>query len=240
MASEYLLKKAKEQNVEPKRELTPKEKRKNWWDYNKWFVMIGLAAIVFAGYTIWNSVFNAPPKPDYQIAYVGEAGIPEGTLGALESALAEKGQDLNGDGQVVVEIKKYEFSSQAEDPQTLMGNQARLIGDIFASEFFCYLMEDPASFQEQYGMLAYPDGRVPEEGMAPSDDLWLAWKDCPVLSEMDLGSTSLGGVDQEIAVENQRLLSELYIGRSVAMDGWEAGNMEGYAALWEAITEGAG
>lgn len=239
MASEYLLKKAKEQSVEPERELTPKEKRKNWWAYNKRAVLIGLAVAALVGYAIWDAVCNATPEPDYQIAYVGEVGLPEDTASALESALAEKGRDLNADGQVLVQVKQYVMSSQVEDPQAVIGDWVRLNGDISICEFFCFLMDDPASFQERYGMLAYPDGTIPEEGAESSDALWYAWKDCPILWGMDLGSADLGGVDEEITVENQRLLSELYIGRGIFMEGWESENLDAYAALWEAMTEGA-
>lgn len=239
MASEYLLKKAKEQSFQPERELTPKEKRKNWWDYHKWSVLIGLAAAVLIGYSIWDIVFNAPPEPDYQMAYVGETSLPDDTVNALESALAEKGRDLNGDGQVLVEIGQYVISTQTDTPEALIGTQARMIGDFSSCEFICFLMDDPAPFQEKYGMLAYPDGTVPEEEAAPSEGLWLAWKDCPVLSELDLGSTNLGVMDQEIIVENQQLLSQLYIGRSAAMDRGNSENLYDYAAFWEAVTEGA-
>lgn len=240
MASEYLLKQAKQQSAQPEeRERTPKEKWKNWWDYNKRFVLIGLALAALIGYAVWDSVVNALPEPDYQMAYVGEMGLPDDTVNALESALAEKGQDLNGDGEVLVQIEQYVLSSQMESAQTLLGTQARLTGDFSTFQFVCFFLEDPASFQEKYGMLAYPDGRIPEEDTAPSEELWLAWKDCPVLAGMDLGSVNLSGTEQEILVENQQLLSEISIGRGVFMDGWKSENLDAYAALWEAMTEGA-
>lgn len=239
MASEYLLKQAKAQSSQPERELTPKEKWKNWWDYHKHHVLIGLAVAALIGYAVWDSVANRMPEPDYQMAYVGEIGLPDDTVEALESGLAEKGRDLNGDGQVLVRIEQYVMSPQTESAQTLLGTQARLTGDFSTCRFVCFFLEDPASFQEKYEMLAYPDGRIPEEDAPPSEKLWYAWKDCPVLTDMDLGSANLGGVDQEILVENQQLLSQLFIGRGVFMDGWESENLGDYAALWEAMTAGA-
>lgn len=239
MASEYLLKKAKEQTPQPQRELTPKEKIKNWWAYHKKLVLIILVGVALMGYGLWDAQANRTPEPDYQMAYVGEVGLPEDTAAALEAALAEKGRDLNGDGQVLVEIGQYVFSAETETAQAILGTQARLTGDFSTCQFVCFFLEDPVSFQEKYGMLAYPDGTIPEEGMEASEDLWMAWKDCPALTGMDLGNADLGGVDQEIYVENQRLLEGLFIGRGVFMDGWKSENLDDYTALWEAMTEGA-
>lgn len=239
MASEYFLKLAKEQTIQPERELTKKEKIKNWWDYHKKQVLIVLAVAALTGYVVWESFVNKPPEPDYQVAYVGEMSLPDDTVEALEDALAEKGRDLNGDGEVLVEIEQYAISAQTETPEAMLGTQARLMGDFSSCQFFCFLLEDPATFQKQYGMLTYPDGTIPEEDAAPSEVLWYGWEDCPVLAGMDLGSANLSGTEQEILVENQQLLSGLSVGRGVFMDSWKPENQDAYAALWETITEGA-
>ena len=44
MAGEYYRWLARNEKPEEKRELTPKEKRKNWWHYNKWYVLLGILA----------------------------------------------------------------------------------------------------------------------------------------------------------------------------------------------------
>ena len=69
MASEYLRKKYQDVKPEIRRELTPAEKRKNWWYYYKWHVVIGAGLLAILGSIVWNALHQI--KPDYQIAYVG-------------------------------------------------------------------------------------------------------------------------------------------------------------------------
>ena len=48
MASEYLKKKYKDVKPDVKRELTPAEKRKNWWHYHKWHVAAAVVLTLIA------------------------------------------------------------------------------------------------------------------------------------------------------------------------------------------------
>ena len=53
MASEYLLKKAKEEaKPEEIHTMTKSEKRRNWWDYHKWHVVIA-AVLALCLVIIW-------------------------------------------------------------------------------------------------------------------------------------------------------------------------------------------
>ena len=107
MASEHL--KWECRNVVPieKQELSPMEKRKNWWSYHKWHLLIGVVILVISFSILLDMLRVFEVKPDYQIAYVGSNPLPEDTIHALENAISEIGQDLNHDGQVFVRVNQY-------------------------------------------------------------------------------------------------------------------------------------
>ena len=89
MSSKYYEWLARNEKPEEPRELTPAEKRKNWWFYHKWFVVLGVLLAVIAADIVWNSLSQA--QPDYRFAYVGRNPLPEDTVSALQAALEELG-----------------------------------------------------------------------------------------------------------------------------------------------------
>ena len=95
-----------ERDIDPK-DLTPRKKRAytrkerwaNWWDYNlKWVIIIGIAA-AFVAYNFIGQYFFVT-KPDYNVAVVAPYYLPEDTVNALQEALADYGEDRNGDGEI--------------------------------------------------------------------------------------------------------------------------------------------
>ena len=140
MASQYLLKKY--QNVKPdeKRELTKKEKRRNWLHYHKWHIAIALLLAVCAGSILWNALGIGKVKPDYSIAYVGSTPLSEEAAEALRDGLAALSSDMNGDGKVCVELQQY-LSVNTGDVDSLYYAQAaqvQLVSDITASRVSKY------------------------------------------------------------------------------------------------------
>ena len=165
MASEYLKKKYKDVKPDVKRELTPAEKRKNWWDYHKWFVVAGIVLLGIFGSIVWNALHQV--KSDYQIAYVGEYALPDDTAAAIEAGFAALGEDLNGDGSVVVRLVQY-ASSGGTDAQAIMAAEVRLMADLTEYESYFFLLEDPEAFQELY------DGLLESDWVELGDGLYLA------------------------------------------------------------------
>lgn len=239
MASEYLKWLARNEKPEKKRELSPKEKRSNWWYYHKGHVALGLAAAALVVFAAWDLYSGSRNQPDYQVAYIGAVSLPEDTANALESALASLGEDLNGDGQVLVHVNQYLVNADDSVYMVSYGSKMQLMADMSEGDSFIFLMEDPAEFQSQYGYLAYPDGTFPAGAEEPSEDLWYSWADCPVLTGLSLGGYRLTGIDESIAGDSQELLSNLYIARRGFGEDSGVGDLEGYAALWQRLTEGA-
>ena len=207
---------ARNEKPEEKRELTRKEKWNNWWHYHKWHVVIAAAAVLLVVYAVADIIENRQNQPDYQVAYIGSVTLPSETAASLETALAELGQDLNGNGKVQVQLNQYVMAENEVDYTTNYTSQVRLMADMNSCDSYFYLMEDPEAVQEGYKLL---------ESTA-SGQLWVAWTDCPVLTGLELD----GYTD---------LLSGLYIGRRVISESNDFKYLEGCEALWKKLTAGA-
>ena len=227
MASEYLLKKAREQQpVEPPREMTPTEKRKNWLHYNKIWLIIGTVLIWIIGSIVWNALGIGKTKPDYIFAYVGTHTLDQDLVSALEEQLAGLAADKNGDGKIVVELRQY-VSPAGGDAETALSYQyaadALLLADITAGESYFFLTSDPQGVQRAYQFFANTDGTLPEEYDTSIDGKVFAWTDCPALTALAV---------------DQAAVSDLFLARR-GFYGENAENREAEAALWQTLTKGA-
>ena len=236
MASEYWKWKFKDVQPEEKRELTPEEKRRNWWHYHKWHIAAGAVLIAIPCSIAWSALRQI--KPDYQIAYVGENTLPDDTVTALETELAALGEDLDGDGRVVVRLAQYASSSRAEAGAAAAA-EVRLMADIMERESYFFLLEDPEQFQKAYRSLCRLDGTLPAEGDYSAEGTYLAWDDCPVLADLELGGFSYPLMGGTASGSSSELLSRLYIARRGFWTEESVPHPEGCEALWEKITEGA-
>lgn len=99
----------KPEDIQPDkpRELTPKEKLANWWHYSWKWVLAGLIVLGVLGLMVKDILWQV--KPDYRIAVVTRYDVPEEAADQLSAALTPLGQDLNGDGRVVVQVDAYQM-----------------------------------------------------------------------------------------------------------------------------------
>lgn len=238
MASEYLKKKYKDVKPEAKRELTPQERRKNWWHYHKWHVVIAAVLVLIAADLVWSYLGRGEPKPDYQIAYVGTGNLPDDTVSAVEAGFASLGEDLNGDGQVVVRLQQY-VSNAEGDPTAVAATRVQLMADVMEQESFFFLLEDPEGFQKSYHTLSHLDGTLPEDNDYSVTNCVLAWEQCPVLARLELGNYSYDLLGGTASGSSQELMSRLFIGRRGFWTEDEADYQDGYISLWTKIMEGA-
>lgn len=262
MASEYLKKKYQDVKPDAPVELTRAEKRKNWWYYHKWHVgaVVLLAAVIVS--IVWPIVNRA--TPDIQVAYVGSFPLPEDAAAALEDALASLGEDLNGDGKVLVKLRQYvsdgldgralaagspvtdatgQMTSNAimtSDGASQIATMVSLLADVGDQESFLFLLEDPAAFQQEFHTLCHLDGSLPENGDDSVENSVLAWDACPVLAGLDLGDYSYDLFGGTISGDSNVLYSRLFIGRrGFWREDEDPALQAGFTALWEKLTEGA-
>ena len=86
---------------------TPQEKFSNWWFYNKKILLV-VVLIIAMIISVAASILSQD-KPDYIIAIANAYAIDEDAIDIVEKHIAQYGEDLNGDGEVVVEIRDYYF-----------------------------------------------------------------------------------------------------------------------------------
>ena len=144
---------------EPPREYTKKEKALNWWHYNKWYVISGIAAAVFVGSLAFQII--TAKDPDYQFAIIDDRTMPSGTTDILQTQLATLCDDRNGDGEVLVSVLEYTIAKNGEDaidPNMQMAGMTKLMADVQSGESMIFLTKDPVSYQKSQGIFAANDG----------------------------------------------------------------------------------
>ena len=175
MASEYL--KWKYRDVEHRREareLTPVQKRKNWWRYHWKYVLAGLLGAGFLFVVVRDRVTKI--EPDCSVALVTRYGVTEGETAPRKAALEAVCPDSNGDGTVCVAVNiiQLDYTStdmSAEAMKVMEANIDKLNFDFYTRQSGILLLDDPENFQRATGALAYLDGSQPPEG-PPTGRIW--------------------------------------------------------------------
>lgn len=238
MASEYLKWKYRDVTPDEKAELTPEEKKKNWWHYHKWHAAIGVVLVGIGINLVYHALGIGQVKPDYQIAYVGENALPDDTAAAIESAFAALGEDQNGDGVVTVRLNQYP-STGGTDASMAVSAEVTLMADILERDSYFFLLEDPAWFQVNYHSLRRLDGSLPETGDNSADGTCLNWTDCPALAGVELGDFSYEVMGETVSGSSDELVRPLALARRGFWADDTCAYQEGCDVLWERLTEGA-
>ena len=207
MAGEYFRWKYRDVKPdEPPPEPTGKEKLANWFHYYKWWIVVWALLPVSVGSILWNALGIGRVRPDYVFAYVGSAALPDNCAAALEGALAALGQDANGDGKVVAELRQYVSNANQDSAEDALmygcASDVTLIADITNGDSYFFLLEDPAGFQRAYQALAGPDGSVPEDSDHSIEGRVFQWSGCPVLSGLELGAYEEDYFGQSLTGDN--------------------------------------
>ena len=228
MASEYLKWKARDEKpAPPPPPMTKQERALNWLHYHRLHLIAAAVVLWIAGSMLWNVLGIGQTKPDYIFAWIGGGELPQEAAAGLETALAALGEDVNGDGKVVVELRQYATDRGGEAETALYYNSAahtQLLADLTAGESYFLLVEDPRSVQRNYQIFAIADGTPPAEDDYDAADKVLLWRDCPVLAGLDVDHGVLDG---------------LYLGRRCFYEEKQAAAHEADAAFWDVLTEGA-
>lgn len=231
-------------------EYTREQKIANWWHYHwKLLAAVTVAALV-AVYFIYDAVRQV--RPDYQVALVSAAPMPQAVGEQLSAALAACAQDVNEDGKVIVEIKPYQITfetpdfgdSQAADMgqamadmtggYTQMTQTTLLSTDLSAGDSVIFLLEDVEGFQTAYGVLADRHGQLPQTEYSMQGVEAFAWNDCPVLAQLELGGYADGAGQQDA----QEYMSRFVVARR-GFGQKAPKTLEQSEALFAAMTAGA-
>ena len=165
----------------------------------------------------------------------------------MQDALVPFCSDLNGDGKVVVQISQYtvDFSGEESnaDAYYQMAGVTQLSAEVTGGETFLYILQDPAGFEKNTGVLRYRDGTQPDDAETLPDDAWqqmvYRWSDCPVLTGLALGQYEGYTLMDSLTGDNQDVLANLYIGARGVWDDKNADKFAAGEALWQQLTAGA-
>ena len=219
MAGEYVRWLARNEKPREKRELSPEEKRRNWWEYHKWYVIAALVCAVLLADLVYDMATSRRERPDYVVAYVGQTALLEELVWAVEEGLATLGEDVSGNGEIQVQLRQ--FVIPREEGELGYNTSLMLQSSIENVESMVFLLEDPRWFRENYPILCRADGSADTaESQVP---LYYLWGDCPALTALEL-PPELGG----LALARRGLWGDERTDRIGAAIG-----------LWEAMTAGA-
>ena len=170
----------------------PKKKWSNFWYYHKWHVVLVVVAAALCAYAV-HDAFR--PRPDYEVGMITSSAYPQEAVELLESGIAKYGEDLNGDGRVLVQINTYPIVPD-DASQMTTASTIKLQADLSAGESMLFLT-DPESFgrqQEQEQMFARTDGSTPPEGTADPAGMRLPLSEVKALSGLSYRvQTDAGG-----------------------------------------------
>lgn len=192
---------------------TKKDKRKNWWYYHKiqlLIILIGIALVFSFVYSIVTKV-----SPDYQIGMITSYTLSDGIIESLQDYIAEYADDLNGDGQVVVQINQYTLSSDENlDYNTLQASVVRFTADASSADSIIYFHDADglAYFTEDTlsGFFSYTDGTAMPEGATDFENAMYSWSEISALEQYQPPTLEDDYMASELSSEDIKALLERY------------------------------
>lgn len=173
-----------------KLEMTRKQKISNFWYYNKWKVLLG----AFFAWLLISFLIDMITKVDYDysVAIVSETVFFDSELAALQEQLEEHAKDLNGNGEVDVQVMAYSLpQGETVDPQTVASGKTQLLADMQEGYSMIFLYSDTIyEIYEEDELWENP------EKLTEYPDLYAAVEDTP-MKEYNIAIRQFEGTDIE-------------------------------------------
>ena len=206
--------------MEPPR--TPKEKWANFWYHNKWLFLGSVFGVIVLAILIGQTL--TVNRPDYQVLFVSKYAYLDVQLDPLEASLAKYGRDLDGDGQVEVQVLNC-FMGDKGSAEYMANNQAlhahMVSGDVM---LFMFEPKQYATYMENIKNVAEGDysffAALPFEENTLEEGTVFNWADSPRRGE-------------DAALK--QLPEELYFGVRAA-SGMVAGQTDNHTQAMELLT----
>lgn len=173
-------------------ELTTRQRATNWWFYHRIHVLIAAAVLALGLFFFVQS--RGVPDADYCVAYVGAKELDADAVSFLTAQLARYGKDMNGDGQVIVDLHPIiiDFAAVLKrggiEGQSEQAAMLALEGDFNVGQSTIFLLDAPEAFQQFTGALISLDGsELPED--AGAKRFAKLWNNCAALAPFDGGDS---------------------------------------------------
>lgn len=209
---------------------TPKKKWENFWYYHKWHVVV-LLFVLFLAFIMIRDAMS--PKADYQIGMITAYSAPQEAINQMQKEIVKYGEDLNGDGRVMVQINNYVITPKDSGSEVEIANQVKLDADLAAGQSMLFLTDED-SFLEQQGqqhMFAKSDGSKPGPGEENSEEVRVPLADVKALSGLTYRED-----DGDDLMKGLGLSLRLYQGTSV--EGKEDDYRDASLRLFRKLKEG--
>lgn len=204
-------------------DMTPAQRRANWWHYHWRHVLLGGIILAILGGILLDQARER--KPDCCVALVTRREADSQTLSSLQAALERVSPDSNGDGEVHVDVYsiQIDYTSQDLSPEALRvmeANVDKLNFDFYTRRSGIFLLDDPENFQRNHQALAYLDGSTPPEGSEDWENMTVPWADWPGSESVELGN---------------RREDSLWFARRIVTGPKDEAALAGAQALWETM-----
>lgn len=177
----------------------PRRKWSDFWYYHKWHVVLVAAAAALCAY-VAHDAFR--PRPDYELGLITSSVYPDEAVELLEDRIAESGEDLNGDGRVLVRINAYPIVPD-DASQLTTASVVKLQADLSAGESMLFLT-DPGSFerqQEREKMFARTDGSTPPKGAVDPEEMRIPLSKVKALSGLSCRVQTEAGGEADVLAD---------------------------------------
>ena len=163
--------------------LSPRQRRDNWWRYHWLHVLCAALAVIALSGVIWERAHRE--IYDCSVAVVTRYAITPGEAASLRAALEKRCPDVNGDGEIHVAVNAIQIdytSTDLDDAaiRLMESNVDKLNSDFYTRQSGIFLLDDPESFQANHAAMTYLDGSLPSEDAADWENMvrpWREWKD---------------------------------------------------------------
>ncbi len=134
----------------------------NVWYRNKWLILFAIAAVISVTVIVYDQVSRT--QPDLTVLVLSENYSLYYRTEELSDFLGGYCDDLNGDGEVYVEI--FNISTDYSDTNTATANQAQLMSQLQSGQNIILISDHATDFELHDFTAEYPDNdRFNELGM---------------------------------------------------------------------------
>lgn len=143
-----------------------RKKIDNFWYYYKIHVLVVVFILFVAGVFIKDIVTKV--DYDYSVAFVTEEMMTDEEISSIQSVFEREAEDLNGDGEIHVEVQNYTIpQGDSADPQLVAAGQTKLTVDIQEGTSMIFFLS-PGCYE------SYKDS-----GVLPADESeYIKFSDC--------------------------------------------------------------
>lgn len=143
-----------------------RKKIDNFWYYYKIHVLVVVFILFVAGAFIKDIVTKV--DYDYSVAFVTEEMMTNEEISSIQSVFEREAEDLNGDGEIHVEVQNYTIpQGDSADPQLVAAGQTKLTVDIQEGTSMIFFLS-PGCYE------SYKDS-----GVLPADESeYIKFSDC--------------------------------------------------------------